>query len=89
MDPPPRRDIRWIMIVLGISFLIVAGLFLALGAVVGSVLSGRSSSCPGPGCGSSGPATWLEWFGVPFLVLGLVLVGLGLWWALRGPAPAR
>ena len=78
--PPPRRDIRYVLIVLGVGLVIAGSLMLGISAVVAGALS---VGCAGPVCGSAGPSGWLEWLGIPMLVVGVVLAGLGLWWALR------
>ena len=83
VSPTPRRDVRWTLIVLGIAFLIVAILLLAIGAIVSSVVPAGSASCGAPPCSSVDPGLWFDWLGTPFLVLGIVLLALGLWWALR------
>jgi hypothetical protein len=74
--PPPRRDVRWILITLGAAFLVVGGFLLGAGALVESVVP---RAAPDPGL-------WLAWFGAPFLLLGGVFFGVGLIWAIR-PRP--
>lgn len=68
------------LIVTGIGLTIAGTLLLVVGSIVssavGAATSGATSSAPDPG-------VWIEWIGVPFLALGLVFLGLGLWWALR------
>ncbi len=83
MMPPPRRDLRWVMIVLGIAFVIVGLLLLVVGAIVTSAVSLGSSGCSPSPCPLADPGTWLEWIGLPFLALGILLAGTGFWWALR------
>jgi hypothetical protein len=83
LSPPPRRDVRWVLIVLGIAFVIVGVLFFVVGALVSSVLAGGAGGC-GPGsCPGVDPGPWFIGIGLPFLVLGVALLSLGLWWALR------
>jgi hypothetical protein len=76
LDPPPRRDVRWILITLGAAFLIIGGFLLAVGALVEGVVPR----------GGPDPGLWLAWSGAPFLVLGSIFFGVGLVWALR-PRP--
>ena len=67
----------------GIAFIVVGALLLAFSALIGSILSGTTSGCTGPGCTSFDPSSVFLWLGLPFLILGLVLAALGFWWALR------
>lgn len=83
VSPTPRRDLRWVLIVLGIAFLLVAILLLAVGAIVSSVVPATPVGCSGSSCPTADPGLWFDWLGTPFLVLGIVLLALGLWWALR------
>ena len=78
--PPPRRDIRWVLIVLGISFLVVGILFLAVAALVSGAVS---AGCGSPTCSNVDPGPWFDWVGLPFLGLGVAFLVTGLWWALR------
>ena len=80
MNPPPRRDVRWIMIVLGICLVILAILLLSVGAIVSSAVSG---GCGSSSCSTIDPGLWFDWLGLPILALGSVLLIGGIWWAIR------
>lgn len=79
----PGRDIRYVLIVLGIALVLVGILLLVAGAVISSALAAGASGCVGSGCASVDPGVWFEWFGLPLLVLGIGLVAAGILWALR------
>jgi len=80
LEPAPQRDIRWILIVLGIAFVVVGVLLLAVASIVSDAVSAGCSSSP---CASLDPGPWFDWMGLPFLGLGIVLLAVGLWWAFR------
>ena len=79
----PRRDVRWILIVSGVALTILGVLLLVVGAIVSSAVAAGSRGCSGPACTNVDPGVWLEWTGAPFLALGLGLLLLGVWWAIR------
>ena len=83
LDQMPRRDIRWVLIVLGIAFIILAILLLVVSSIVSSVVPSSSTGCSAPPCPNVDPGVWFDWIGLPFLALGIVLLGVGLWWAVR------
>jgi hypothetical protein len=87
VDPgsePPQRDARWVVLVLGICAVIIAGLLLALDAILGWATSLGGSACGGAnstGC----PTGFLQnLFFLPAIILlvagagaiGVVLVKL-------------
>lgn len=87
MDPPPRRDRRWMMIVLGGALLVVGVFLLGTAAIVGAALSVGAPNCgPGPSCYSLSPGVWFEWASVPFLLVGGSLLALGAWRAIVRPS---
>jgi hypothetical protein len=83
----PRRDIRYSLIVLGVSLLVVGLLFVSIAAVVEGALSLGGAGCGRPACAASDPSTWVLLLGLPFLGLGAALLVLGLWWTFRAPGP--
>jgi hypothetical protein len=78
MDPPPRRDVRYVLIVLGAALLLMGLLLVAVSAIVSDALSIGSGACAAPCPGD--PSAWILWLGLPFLGTGLFLLGLGLLW---------
>lgn len=87
MDPPPRRDPRWTMFVLGGALLIVGVMLAGVATIVGSALSTGGAACdPAGSCTAGSPAPWFAWASVPFLVGGAALVAYALWSAF-GRAP--
>lgn len=84
MDPPPLRDARWIDIVLGSALLVVGVILAAVSTIVSGALSLGGGGCGGAtGCPDGSPASWLGWASVPFLIVGVVLLAIGLWRAFR------
>ena len=80
MDPAPRRDPRWAMITTGIALTIAGALILGVAAVISGVIG---AGCGGGACAAVDPGAWFAWLGLPFLAVGLVLLGLGFWWGVR------
>ncbi|MCI4361202.1 MAG: hypothetical protein L3J91_05815, partial [Thermoplasmata archaeon] len=78
LSPPPQRDPRYVLIVLGIAFVIVAVLLLVVSAIVSSAVSAGSTGCMGGTCPNVDPGPWLAWIGLPFLALGIVFLIGGL-----------
>ena len=90
LSPQPQRDPQYVLIVLGIAFVIVAVLLLvSLGHREQRGLGGLNGvhGADVPERGPPGP--WLAWIGLPFLAwpLGIVFLIGGLWWALRKNSP--
>ncbi|MGP8072657.1 MAG: hypothetical protein ACLPZM_05960 [Thermoplasmata archaeon] len=74
VDPPPGRVVRWLVLILGISSLIVSVFLLAVYGIVNAAMSGSGSSCGGgPGPSPCGTSLFLYLFLVP----GLVLLAVG------------
>jgi len=71
-EPQPRRDIRWPILVLGFSFMIVAGFLLLVYFVVGAAASGSGLACGG---GSPCQSSLFEYL---FLAPGLALLAIGV-----------
>lgn len=71
-DPPPQRDLRWLLLVLGFCSLVVSVFLLVLYAVLVAAVPGIGSPC---GSGTlSCTGTLMEYL---FLVPGLVLLAAG------------
>lgn len=47
VDPQPARDIRWPLLILGISFLVVSGVLLIVYAIVDTASAGAGFGCAG------------------------------------------
>jgi hypothetical protein len=71
-EPQPRRDIRWPILVLGFSFLMVSGFLLLVYFIVGAATSGSGLACGG---GSPCQSVIFEYV---FLVPALVLLAVGV-----------
>ena len=71
------------MITVGIAMLVLGVLLLSVAAIVGGALSLSAPSCGSSPCETPDIAGWFTWAGVPFLTLGVALLGLGLWWTFR------
>jgi hypothetical protein len=68
----PQRDIRWPILVLGFSFLIVSGFLLLVYFIVGAATSGS-----GPACGGGSPCQG-GIFEYLFLAPALALLAIGV-----------
>ena len=74
IEPPPERDIRWPILVLGVCSLVVSGVLLTVYALVNGATAGSELSC---GSGSASPcaSAVVEYV---FLVPGLALLAVGV-----------
>jgi hypothetical protein len=89
MSPAPRRDVRYVMIVTGIAMTILALLLLAVSAIISDAISLGTGSCATPPCSAVDPGPWFAWIALPFLLLGVALLVVGVWWGIRPTAAAR
>ncbi|MCI4345987.1 MAG: zinc ribbon domain-containing protein [Thermoplasmata archaeon] len=87
--PPPRRDVRYVLIVVGFALTILAVLLFVVSAIVSDAISAGAAACTHPPCTPVDPGSWFAWIALPFLSLGIALLAVGLWWGLRTPTPAR
>ena len=71
------------MIVLGGALLVLGILFFVVSAIVSSAVSAGGSACASPPCRSVDPGPWFAWIGLPFVLVGLGLLLLGLYWTIR------
>jgi len=90
-EPPPVRDPRWVLLVLGISLAIVGGFLLIVDAILGPVIPDASGFCgPAPNGAACGGGVVFEYvFLVPGLVLligGAALAAAAFIRVTRGPA---
>jgi hypothetical protein len=85
-DPPPVRDIRWPILVLGICGVVVSVMLFGVYAIVNAASSGSKVPCgSGPGLSPCTSTIFEYVFLVPALVLlvlgvaAIVLVLRGIW----------
>lgn len=71
------------MIVLGIALVLAGVLFLTVGSIVSDAIAAGSQGCSSGHCPTVDPGAWIDWIGIPFLAIGILLLAIGLWWALR------
>jgi hypothetical protein len=76
-DPPPYRDARWVLLVLGVALAIVGGTLLIFDSVVTGAISLSGNSCAPP-CDSAAFEYLFVLPGVGLLVAGVVLSGFAL-----------
>jgi hypothetical protein len=83
-DPPPTRDLRWVLLITGACLVLVGLLLLSADVIVTGALglSGSSCSAPSGACG-------VPVFTYVFLVPGIALVSIGFVMALIGLRLAR
>ncbi|HXW67299.1 MAG TPA: zinc ribbon domain-containing protein [Thermoplasmata archaeon] len=80
-DPPPYRDARWVLVVLGVGLATLGAFLLALDSLLTGALSLSGGSCSG--C-SAAPVAFLFLFpGLGLLLAGAVVAGAALVHALR------
>jgi hypothetical protein len=73
VDPPPRRDARWVGLVLGIALAVVGGLFLLVDSIVTGALSTTNCASGGMNNPCGGPL-----FEYLFLLPGLAMLMIGV-----------
>jgi hypothetical protein len=90
-EPPPPRYGRWVLLVLGIAFVVLGVLLLAVYGIVGDALHAGGGGCAS---GASSDGCVSPVFEYVFFVPGLILLALGATFAtvafvrvLRAPTP--
>jgi hypothetical protein len=73
-DPPPERDVRWPILVLGVCCLVVSGFLLLVYEILNVVVSPSASPCGGGPDPSPCLSTVTEYV---FLTPALVLLAIG------------
>jgi hypothetical protein len=75
-DPPPVRDARWLLVILGVGLAVAGLLLLVLDSLVTGALSLASGGCSGA---CAGPFVYLFFYpGIALLGAGFVLAGIAL-----------
>ncbi|HLM90583.1 MAG TPA: hypothetical protein VK424_00780 [Thermoplasmata archaeon] len=73
-DPPPERDVRWLILILGICSVIVSVFLLAVYSIVSAATSGSGFPCGGGPESSPCTGSLVDYL---FLVPGLALLAIG------------
>jgi hypothetical protein len=88
-EPPPVRDPRWVLLVLGVTLAIVGGFLLVVDSILSMLIPAASGSCEAAPNGAACGGVVFEYvFLMPGLVLligGAVLAGAAFIRVMQGP----